>query len=593
MDGAAIACQIAPHSSFNSPSSGVVVVIWRYRVILPCAVAALGAICYLGCSDPFAANIQPPAPVGGREDTDDQVVADGDNRSALLKNVLRLIQDATTNHGGDRINIASKNLNHYFANVNELEFRLPDKTRDFLAKQLGEKGVADLETPRFERRDGRHIEDCLLYQSIASRVAGDGDDLTRTRRIFQWVTQNIVLVPPGSLAPPGGEQAQARPFDVLLRGMATEVPGTIWAERSWVFMTLCRQISVDVGLIVHNVSNKGPAPPPSIAAGGNEPATALWISGAAIGDQLYLFDCRIGMEIPGPSGNGVATLAQAATDPSILNQLHGATGAHAYPTTQADLVSGPILILFDPSPGYLSGRMRLLEKDLSGKDRMVLYRDPVEQAANFEKAIGTRFGGLGRWDLPLLVESQLFTNGKFVEATQYALRGFEAELPLVHARISQLRGALKDAIEKYVRFRFSKGALQMDGKTPIPPHVQNLMNMYATYFLALAKLENKESEEAAYLFQQSLAILPRPRPGAPPFSMLRFGAYTNLGSIYERSGDAPRAARYYAEESPTPQSQGNLVRARNLVWRNPMAIAPPEPPRPGAGLATEHTAANP
>jgi hypothetical protein len=361
--------------------------------------------------------------------------------------------------------------------------------------------------------------------------------------------------------------------------MATEVPGTIWAERAWVFMALCRQIGVDVGLIVHGVSKKGPTPPPAVAAARDkEPDTAVWVCGAAVGDQLYLFDARIGMEIPGPGGQGVATLGQAATDPSILERLNRRGAQRAYPTTQADLASGPIIILFDSSTGYLSGRMRLLEKDLTGKDRMVVYRDPVDQGVNFEKAIGPRFGGLGRWDLPLLVETRLFTDANFVQASQFALRGFEPEFPLVHARVSQLRGTLKDAIERFVRFRFNKNVKQNDGKKPIPQPVQTFMNMYATYFLALAKLENKEWDEAEFLFQQSLGILPRPVPGGAPYAFFRFGAFTNLGYLYEKKGDAARAARYYAQEIPTAQSHGNMVRARDLIWRSPMTIPPPEPP---------------
>jgi hypothetical protein len=555
-------------------------VTWRIRLSL-CAVAAAFAL--HGCSDSFTPQPAPPPPI-------DPSAADavsstgpgdpnsGDQRPAILKNVLSLIRSATTDPGGPQIDIAAGNLNHYFEGVDAAQFRLPQITREFLAKQVGERGVNELEAPTFRQRDGRHIEDCLLYQSIASRVAGDGDDLTRTRRVFEWVVRNVALVPPVALAPPGVQQAQARPYDVLLRGMATEVPGTIWAERSWVFMSLCRQIGIDVGLIVHPVAKRGPAPPPGLAAPADaEPDTTIWICGAAIGDQLYLFDSRIGMEIPGPDGKGVATFAQAASDPSILERLDLSSADMVYPTRQKDLAAGPIVILFDSSVGYLSGRMRLLEKDLSGADRMVLYRDAVEQAGVFQKALGDRFGGLGRWDLPLLVDTKLFTDPKFVEATQYSLLGFESRFPLLPARISQLRGTLKEAIQSFVEFRFAKVFFQNDPKkTPVPPPVQGVMNMYATYFLALAKLENKDWEEAEFLFQQSLTILPLARAGGPPYSWLRLGATANLARLYERKGDYARAARYYAYNNPTTESHGRLVRARDLIWRDPMTIPPPE-----------------
>ena len=41
----------------------------------------------------------------------------------------------------------------------------------------------------------------------------------------------------------GLPQAFARPYDVLLRGMATEAQG-VWAERAWLFIALCRSIKV-------------------------------------------------------------------------------------------------------------------------------------------------------------------------------------------------------------------------------------------------------------------------------------------------------------------------------------------------------------
>ncbi len=361
--------------------------------------------------------------------------------------------------------------------------------------------------------------------------------------------------------------------------MATEVPGTIWAERAWVFMSLCRQIGIDVGLIVHPVVKRGPAPPPNLAAPADaEPDTAVWVTGAAIGDQLYLFDARIGMEIPGSGGQGVATLEQAATDPSILERLNLSTPELAYPTRQADLAAGPIVILFDSSIGYLSGRMHLLEKDLSAAlTAWSCTGTPSNKPPRSRRrsALGSAgwAGGICQCTSP----TKLSTDGNFVNATLYALCGFDAKFPLLPARISQLRGTLKESIKSYVEFRFAKVFFQNDPKRiQVPPQVQGVMNMYATYFLGLAKMENKDWEEAEFLFQQSLTLLPRPRLGGPPYAWLRSGAYANLGRLYERKGDHARAARYFAHDNPTPESQGNLVHARELIWRDPTAIAPPE-----------------
>src|SRR6185437_10197642 len=111
--------------------------------------------------------------------------------------------------------------------------------------------LRNLQNPRWELRDARHVEDCMLYYSVANRVAGAGDDLTRVTRLFDWLVRQIKLVPAESLGAPQLRQAYARPYDVLMRGIATEADG-YWAERSWVCMALCRQLGIDSGLIVYS-----------------------------------------------------------------------------------------------------------------------------------------------------------------------------------------------------------------------------------------------------------------------------------------------------------------------------------------------------
>ena len=74
-----------------------------------------------------------------------------------------------------------------------------------------------------------------MYYGIANRVAGTGEDIDRVRRVFDWVVRQVQLVPPGTLGVGRLPQVFARPYDVLLRGMATEAEG-YWAERAWLFM---------------------------------------------------------------------------------------------------------------------------------------------------------------------------------------------------------------------------------------------------------------------------------------------------------------------------------------------------------------------
>jgi hypothetical protein len=503
--------------------------------------------------------------------------SEGD-RKAILSGIMQLVRSAPDNPGGDNFTIATEHLNQYFEGVDAKSFAMEEPERAYLLPRIKEKGINDLESPQFQIRDARHIEDCILYNSIATRVAGDGDDLTRVRRVFDWMVQQIQLVPSGSLAPRKAPQAKARPYDVLLRGMATEEDD--WAERSWLFMALCRQLGVDVGLLSY------PARLPAFMLRQDESGSkshVSWICAALIDGNPYLFDTRIGMPIPGPGGRGVATLQDAATDRSILASLE-LPGGVSYRTSRSDLANAKFRISLDSTLGYLSPRMRELQKDLAGRQRMVLFRDPSEVAEAFQQALGPRYGTAELWNMPMEVEFMLFNNPQFVQATQYAITLFDSKLPLLEARLMQLRGSLKEAVEKYVGMRFAQDPQAKNGQ-PIPPQIQETIDSYATYFLALAKLELADRQNADRLFVQLLRMLPEPVDGQPftYFRMYRWGAQSNLGRLHEQGGNLALAVRYYCEPKPTWQMHGDLLRARELVWRSP--FVPGRTPLPQQGPA--------
>lgn len=536
---------------------------------------ALAAFLAAGCGEeevqPGAPASQPGAadaggPVSGATDASDNDVEG--RRTALLRSVIQLIEEAATTPGGRNFAIATDYLNHYFDGTAPAEFVMRPESRAFLAEvKLPPKAIAELEAPQFTDRDARHIEDCLLYHAVANRVAGQGDDLTKVRRLFDWISRQVALVPPDSLGIPGSlPQAQARPFDVLVRGMATEGGGK-WTERGWVFMALCRQLGVDVGLVT--ITPKDQAEP------------TYWITGAAIGGKLYLFDARLGQEIPGPDGKAPATLDQILADPSVLDRLdlHG-EGQPKYDVHAADLAEAKVGIALDSTLGYLSPRMRLLQRELAGKNRMVLYRDPAEQRNAFVAAFGDRFGGASLWLLPIEVEARLFTDSAFNTATGLPLKMFDPSLPLLGPRLLQLRGDLPSAIQAYVNARYRPHPTLSDLRTPIPPEIQMLVDLYATYFLALAQLDQGNLNQAENLFKQTIKFMPDPRPGPPFVSLLHWGAVSNLGRMNLDRGDHAQAVAFFTRPAPTPQGQGDLHRAEEIIAKDPAAadsVYKPEP----------------
>ncbi len=516
-----------------------------------------------------------------------------EERAAILESSITLIQKAALQPGGRNFDLAIQKLNHYFEGTSLQDYSLNPAARAYLETQLTPQMLKELENRNWVPRDTRHIEDCMMYYGIASRIAGTGEDLARVRRVFDWVVRQVQLVPAGSLAPGQMPQAYARPYDVLLRGMATEAEG-YWAERTWLFMALCRQLGIDTGLVTYSKSNTLVYQVPRYGSNVDAEATLMglrrpprppivWICTVLIDDKAYLFDARIGLEIPGPGGLGVATLDQALTDPEILERMN-LPGRLPYGTSRASLLGSPtkIGILIDSSSGLFSPKMRLLQQELAGQDRTILYRDPAEQRDHFVRVLGDRLGEVKMWALPLEVETRLFSDSRFVASIQASLFLFQRDFPLVYARVKHLRGEYKAAIAEYIALRLKKDApLVTNKKQTIKQDVQEGLDIYASYYLALAHLESNNLENAALMFRKTLELLPEYGPRQPYYNMFRWGANANLGRIYEAQKDYRRALECYTQLDPTFQYVGNQIRARDLVWRNPMAGA--ESPAPADG----------
>ncbi len=163
-------------------------------------------------------------------------------------------------------------------------------------------------------------------------------------------------------------------------------------------------------------------------------------------------------------------------------------GRLPYGTSRASLLGSPtkIGILIDSSSGFFSPKMRLLQQELAGKYRTILYRDPAEQRDHFVHVLGDRMGEVKLWALPLEVETRLFTDSMFVASIQASLFLFQREFPLVYARVKHLRGEYKEAIAEYIALRFKKDApLVGNKKQKIKQDVQEGMDIYASYYLAL------------------------------------------------------------------------------------------------------------
>ncbi len=212
-----------------------------------------------------------------------------------------------------------------------------------------------LEAGAFEPYEARLLQEAVWMRDISRWARGDSfDDLERAAALFDWTVRNVQLVP-------DEDEVPHRPWKVLLYGRGTA------RQRAWVFAMLCRQLGLDVVILAH----KPPAQPANASQAG-QGTTPFWLTGVLVGDELHLFDTRLGLSIPGADGQGVATLKQASDDDQLLRQLD--LEAAPYPIT-AEMLKGvtayAVADWFD-----LSRRALQVESKLTGDDRVALSAEP-------------------------------------------------------------------------------------------------------------------------------------------------------------------------------------------------------------------------
>ena len=324
--------------------------------------------------------------------------ATAEERTAILESSITLIQRAALQPGGENFEMAVKKLNQYFEGTTPSSYQLEPAAREYLATQLPPAMLKTrepkLESPR------RHAAPRRLHDVLRDREPGGGDGrgprpgspgLRLGRAAGSAGAARFAGVGPAAAGRSPGPTT-------CCSGAWPPRPRAFWAERAWLFMALCRQLGIDTGLITYTKSDtleprrecrehRDRADVGRVQNGAKPPI--VWICTALIDDKAYLFDARLGLEIPGPDGTGVATLDQALADPAILERMN-LPGLSPYGTSRASLLGSPtkIGILIDSSPGYFSPKMKLLQGELSGKHRTILYSDPAEPARPFRPRPG-------------------------------------------------------------------------------------------------------------------------------------------------------------------------------------------------------------
>ncbi len=286
---------------------------------------------------------RPAAPIP--TDQKKRLVAQEDNGLDAARQTLGGETDAAT------CRAAIQQINSYLGQAPDSE--RPPLLSDAQAKELRksvqlEKGdIDEIEGGSYTALDAKHVEFCLLLRDVAHsleiHVPGNesltSDPLARAQAAFDWVVRQVRLRPSGPVTP-----------DLALRrGWGTDV------DRALIFLSLLRQLSPPTQppamygtLVIYQAPNKG---------------KRLWACGVLLAGShdLYLFDPRLGMALPGPGGKGIATLEQIVHRPEVLAQLN-VPDAPRYDVT-AEQAREAELSLFCPLSS-LSPRMRHLQEVL-------------------------------------------------------------------------------------------------------------------------------------------------------------------------------------------------------------------------------------
>ncbi|MFM7150321.1 MAG: tetratricopeptide repeat protein, partial [Gemmataceae bacterium] len=204
----------------------------------------------------------------------------------------------------------------------------------------------------------------------------------RAASAFAWVVRQVRLLPTN---PAPIYEPPAPPLAVLRRGEGTGL------ERALVFLALLEQLGLEEGddvtyqgVLLFSAKDKNPIEP-----------WACGVIASTEPDQIYLFDHRMGLPLPGPAGKGVATLEQARKDPAILDQLR--VDKLVYDHASSDLASVEMDVVCPVSAA--APRMKLLQdrflrdrswqgKPLPMQVRVAIAEDVQGTLAKVGKAAG-------------------------------------------------------------------------------------------------------------------------------------------------------------------------------------------------------------
>ncbi len=226
---------------------------------------------------------------------------------------------------------------------------------------LDKNELNEVDSGTFTPLDAHYLELAFLLRDAIRGLNLDGlGPQARVAKGFDWVTRQVRLQP--------GDAITVPPLLVLRRGFGTA------RERDLVFLALLDQLGMD-GCMV--------AVP---AAGPDQAQLRDWVPGALIDKDIYLFDSRLGLPLPGPDGKDIATLAQVRAGLPI-GQILQVQEKYPYDVSPDRARQAQVRVAFSLSS--LAPRMEYLQHYIAGSEKIRLWIDPVARFQRFQSVEAT------------------------------------------------------------------------------------------------------------------------------------------------------------------------------------------------------------
>lgn len=237
---------------------------------------------------------------------------------------------------------------------------LTAEQRGLLEKRfrLNRDELDEITSANLTQLDAHYLEACLLFADTAQAIVEEGmTPLQRVETAFAWTVRQVRLL---------DHKGQPVPAHLTVRrGWGTVL------ERSLVFFSLLQQLGVDACVVA--------LPGPS------QGQVRLWLCGALVPQpksaELYLFDPRLGLPMPGAKRQQPATLTELRAQPEILKQLHVDKQDYDVATEQVRNIELHVAM----SLSAAAPRFQVLDELLGTSLRVKFSREPGSLLGNFEK----------------------------------------------------------------------------------------------------------------------------------------------------------------------------------------------------------------